>query len=192
VDELITTNGEDIGVTYMYCDYADRDNQTAENILASLVKQLTLRKPSMLAYIQRLYEECDRGKIRPDITKLTEALRNLCTGYKRIYVVIDALDECDEKSRKSLLAQFNKVDQSVARFFLTSRPHLSEMQKKFEGFPQVEIKAKNSDIREFILSNIRENDNLSEFIEDTIQLEDEIITTITSKAGEMLVISLYS
>lgn len=188
VHELTTTGGEDIGVAYMYCDYADRDNQTAENIIATLVKQLSLQKPSSLGYIWKLYEQCNRGKIRPDATRLTETMKNICTGYRQIYVVIDALDECDEKSRKSILAQFDKVDHSVARFFLTSRPHLTEMQRKFSELPQVKIKAEASDIREFILNNIRENDILSELIENTMDLEDEIITTIIGKAGEMSVI----
>src|SRR5215469_3722228 len=114
----------------MYCDYADRGNQTAENILASLVKQLTQRNPSMLAYIQKLYEQCDQGKITPHLTRLTEVFRNVCTGYGRTYVVIDALDECDEKCRKSLLAQFDKFDHSVTKVFLTSRSHLTEMKRK--------------------------------------------------------------
>jgi hypothetical protein len=172
----------------MYCDYSDRGNQTTENILASLVRQLALRNTTMLPYIQRLYEQCDHGKSRPHLTRLTEVFRNVCTGYRRTYVVIDALDECEEKCRKSLLAQFDKFDHSVTRLFLTSRPHLTEMKRKFEGFPQIEIKARDSDIKEFILSNIKESGNLSELIEGTTQLEDEIVSTITSKAGEMSVI----
>ena len=185
VDELMGMNGEDIGVAYMYCDYADKDNQTAENIIASLVKQLSLRKPSTLDHIQKLYEQCGLGKVRPGLTKLTETFRNLCTAYRRIYLVIDALDECDEESRKLLLDQLEKVDHSIVRIFLTSRPHLIEMQRKFDELPQVEIMAKDSDIREFILNDIREKFNLLELIEDTAQLEENIIIAITSKAKGM-------
>ncbi len=185
VDELMATDSEDVGVAYMYCDYADKDNQTAENIMASLVKQLSLRKPSTLDHIQNLYEQCGSGKAKPGVTKLTETLRNLCTVYKRIYIVIDALNECDEESRKLLLAQFEKVDHSTVRIFLTSRPHLIEMQRKYDEFPQIEITAKDSDIREFILNNIKEKDNLLELIEDTAQLKEKIITAITSKANGM-------
>jgi hypothetical protein len=187
VDELMGTDGEDIGVAYMYCDYADRDNQTAENIIASLVKQLSLQKPSTLDHIQKLYEQCDRGKARPGVTKLTETLRNLCTVYRRIYVVIDALDECDDESRELLLAQLEKADHSIVRIFLTSRPHLIEMQRKFGEFPQVEIMAKDSDIREFIQNSIREKANLLELIEDTAQLEEKIVILITSRAKGMWV-----
>jgi len=102
--------------------------------------------------------------------------------------VIDALDECDENCRKSLLAQFDKFDHSVTKVFLTSRSHLTEMKRKFQGFPQIEIKAKESDIKEFVLSSIKESDNLSELTEDATKLEDEIVATITSKAGAMSVI----
>jgi hypothetical protein len=180
-------DSEDIGVAYMYCDYADKDNQTAENIMASLVKQLSLRKPSTLDHIQKLYEQCDRGKARPGVTKLTETLKNLCTVYRRIYVVIDALDECDDESRELLLAQLEKVDHSIVRIFLTSRPHLIEMQRKFDEFPQVEIMAKDSDIRVFIQNSIREKANLLELIEDTAQLEEKIVIAITSRAKGMQV-----
>src|SRR4051794_20430339 len=114
----------DIGVAYIYCDYAEVEDQTAENIIACLAKQLSLRKTTIPGQAQKLYEQYDRGSTRPDLNKLPEILRKLCIGFRQVFFVLDALDECEEKNRKSLLAQLEKVDHPTARFFLTSRPHV--------------------------------------------------------------------
>jgi hypothetical protein len=41
VDDLLSAVGDDAGVAYVYLDYADRQAQTVENIIASLTKQLS-------------------------------------------------------------------------------------------------------------------------------------------------------
>jgi hypothetical protein len=61
------------------------------------------------------------------------------------------------------------------------------MHRMFGRFPQVEIKAKDSDIREFIMNQIWENDNLLELTEDAGPLKEEIASTIINSAKEMLV-----
>lgn len=55
VDELLSADGDDTGVAYVYLDYADRQAQTVENIVASLIKQLSLLKKSN-SDARRLYE----------------------------------------------------------------------------------------------------------------------------------------
>jgi hypothetical protein len=187
VDELIRAANEDIGVAYFYCDYADKDDQTAENILASLVKQLSAQKDLALDRLLALYEDCNQGNSRPDFGKLTGVFKDLCMRYKQTFIVIDALDECEEKDRKSLLVQLEKVTHPATKVFLTSRHHLSDMHRMFGRFPQVEIKAKDSDIREFIMNQIWENDNLLELTEDAGPLKEEIASTIINSAKEMLV-----
>ncbi|KAI9768032.1 MAG: hypothetical protein M1840_005344 [Geoglossum simile] len=178
VDELARTANEGIGVAFFYCDYADRDDQTAAKIIASLVKQLSLQKPSTLDQVRKLYDHCGGGEARPVLNRLTETFRDI------LFIVVDALDECKDECRKSLLAQFEKADSQAVRYFLTSRPLPNDIGRKLDKFLQIEIKAKECDIR-----RILEDDNLSELMKNAQPLVDEIITTIVRKAKDMFLLA---
>lgn len=186
MDKLLeATVNDDIGIAYIYCDYADRNDQTTEMIIASFAKQLSIRKSSISGQIQKLYKECHHGRIRPDLVRLTETLRNLCKEFKQVFFVLDALDECVDKVRNSLLDQLEKVDHPMVRLFLTSRPHLLDMDERYRKYPQIPITAKSQDIRQFLLKKIEEDALLSRKMGNKESFKDEVIDTITSKAMEM-------
>ncbi|KAF8247817.1 ankyrin [Wilcoxina mikolae CBS 423.85] len=189
VDKLLEAAGNDIGVAYIYCDYADQQDQTTEMIIASFAKQLSIGKPSICGQIQKLYEACNHGRIRPDLAKLTETLRNLCKEFKQVFFVLDALDECIDKARKSLLDQLEKVDRSTARLFLTSRPHLLDMDERYGKYPQIPITAKSQDIRHFLQEKIEEDARLLRLMRNKQSFKDEVIETITSKAMDMFLLA---
>ncbi|KAF8537641.1 ankyrin repeat-containing domain protein [Trichophaea hybrida] len=190
VDKLIeAAKNEDIGIAYIYCDYADQKDQTTEMIIASFAKQLSVIKPSICGQIQKLYKACNDGKIQPDLFRLTETLRNLCMGFKQVFFVLDALDECVDTVRKSLLDQLERVDHSTARLFLTSRPHLLDMDERYGKYPQIPITAKNQDIRQFLQIKIEEDARLSRLIKNKQSFKDEVIDTITSNAMDMFLLA---
>lgn len=186
MDQLLEAAGnDDIGIAYIYCDYANQNDQTTEMIIASFAKQLSIRKSSICGQIQKLYKECHDGMIRPDLVRLTETLRNLCKEFKQVFFVLDALDECVEKVRKPLLDQLEKVDRPIVRLFLTSRPHLLDMDERCGKYPQILITAKSQDIRQFLQKKIEEDALLSRRMRNKESLKDEVIDTITSKAMDM-------
>lgn len=186
IDEVSrSVNCDDTGIAYIYCDYADRGDQTVENMIASLTKQLSLRTASIPNPVRELYRQCNQGKSRPDLSKIMETLKLLCIEFKQVFIVLDALDECDEQARRSLLAQLEKLDHSISRCFLTSRHHLLDMGKRYGKYPQIEINAKDQDIHQFLQIKIEEDEGLSDMMKRKQSLKDEVIGTITSKAMNM-------
>ncbi|KAH0551577.1 hypothetical protein GP486_007206, partial [Trichoglossum hirsutum] len=183
IDELSkSVSCDDTGVAYIYCDYAVRGDQTAENMIASLTKQLSLRTTSMPDPVRELYERCNQRKSRPDLSDTMETLKLLCAGFKQVFIVLDALDECDEQARRSVLTQLEKLDHSISRCFLTSRHHLLDVEKRYGKYPQIEVNAKDQDIHQFLQIKIEEDEGLSEMMKSKQSLKDEVIGTITSKA----------
>jgi hypothetical protein len=60
IDELaksVKAIGSKIGLAYVYCDYRDQKEQTVENILGAVVKQLLRLLPEIPEAILKLYEE---------------------------------------------------------------------------------------------------------------------------------------
>jgi hypothetical protein len=184
VDQLLSTVGDDTGVAYVYLDYANRKGQTVESIISSLTKQLSMWKKNN-GDIQRLYEQCQKGISRPDLSQLASTLQAVCNGFKRVFLVLDALDECEDERRALLLAQLENLDQSRCRFFFTSRPHLLDLQKSLRDSPQITIKAQSSDIKLLIQKRIESDSALSELVEKNERLKAAIVDEIIKNAKDM-------
>jgi hypothetical protein len=168
-------------VSYVYLDYADRQTQTIENIMTSLIKQLSLWKKSCKD-VERLYVQCHKGKSRPDLSRLETTLRAICNRFERVFFILDALDECEDKTLSLLLEQLEGLDKSRCRIFLTSRPHL---QLNFRDWPQIAIKAHESDIRLLIQKRIKNEAGLSELVNDNDDLKRTIVDKIIQNAKDM-------
>jgi hypothetical protein len=184
VDKLLGTGTQEgTGVAYVYLDYANRVAQTVENVIASLLKQLSLQMNGV--YIRELYEQCQRGKSRPDLSKLEATLQAVCNRFERVFFILDALDEYEGKRRLPLLTLFESLNQSRCRFFLTSRPHLQDLQRRLRSYPQIEIKAQDLDIELLVQKRVEEDPTLSELVEQNMQLKEKIVAKIIEKANNM-------
>ncbi len=87
---------DDVGVAVAYCSYSMREEQTKETILAGLIRQLVKHKHSELEHVQTLYEQCKNVGRRPSFSELSSLLRDVACSYSTAFIVLDALDECDD------------------------------------------------------------------------------------------------
>jgi hypothetical protein len=82
------------GLAYFYFDIGDRKKQNTRDLLSHLVLALTARSKDY-SITERFYEKHD-GLYNPTWEELLSLLKELLKCFKQNYVVIDALDECDE------------------------------------------------------------------------------------------------
>ncbi|KAH7336622.1 hypothetical protein BKA65DRAFT_37368 [Rhexocercosporidium sp. MPI-PUGE-AT-0058] len=91
-------------VIYFYCDYQDEERKTFISIARALLVQLLNQIGDLLPY---LYEKCiGSGQVSLLSTALCQELLGtaLKTVTKKTYIIIDGLDECPLKERRSLLS----------------------------------------------------------------------------------------
>ncbi|ERF71343.1 hypothetical protein EPUS_03498 [Endocarpon pusillum Z07020] len=140
--------GSKIGLAYMYSDYRDQKQQTTENTLGAVLKQLLGLLPHIPVDALKLYEE-QVTQMKP--LKLTEAknfLQIICAQFSRVYVCLDALDELSDL--RGLLECLSDRPPSM-QLFITGRPHVREaIQKYFKEEQSIYIEAHRSDIRRYI------------------------------------------
>jgi len=108
--------------------------------------------------------------------------------YSRVFIVIDALDECrlSDGSRARLLSElFTLQANSGANFFATSR-FIPEITEKFEGSPPLEIHTREEDVRRYLGSRIS---NFPAFVQRNADLQEEIKTKIVKAVDGMYIIS---
>ena len=84
--------------------------------------------------VKRLYERHRGNRTRPSFNELSEALHSIIADYSKVFIIIDALDECQvsDGSRKRLLSEIFRVQAKTgANVFAISR-FIPEIEKELE------------------------------------------------------------
>lgn len=160
--------------------------QTAEQVLASLLRQITESIPEVPKLASELYTRMKRQNRQLQQQDLEQATILTCASVEQTFIVIDALDECDTESRKDLLRALAILQEVPrVRIFLTSRPHVGpEITKTFGEIPNIEIGASDADLRTYLSSKIDNSDNVDVIDEE---FKREIIATVIQAASKMYV-----
>ena len=85
-------------MAYFYFDFKDLRKQTCHDLLLSLVSQLATRSSLCCDILHRVYEAHEKGARQPSDDTLKECLKKMLglSGLRRIFIVLDALDECPD------------------------------------------------------------------------------------------------
>jgi hypothetical protein len=137
IDDLIRRfqNNPTIGIAYIYCNFWRKDDQKAEDLLASLLKQLAQEWPSLPDIVKDLYSRHKDKRTRPLLEEISRALQSVAAMYSRVFVIVDALDECQVSDSCRLI---NLQVRSGTNIFATSR-FIPEITEKFNGSIFVEM-----------------------------------------------------
>ena len=128
------------------------------HILASILKQIVVFLPTIPdAVVETFWKSRDVGhQLSPQ--EFEKMIHSVAEAVKRVYIVIDALDECDEQKHRrpflQILERF-KMDKHI-RLFVTSRPHLQDIRAVLEANPKIRIEAHDADLREYLLHELKD------------------------------------
>ena len=120
---------KDFAVVGLYCDFHSQQEQSTTNMLGVMLKQLVSRggipKCTREAFREAKKEFGGRGLQLPD---MVDALKKAITSLPRLFICIDALDECTSKHRLELIESLREIVRGSpgARIFLTGRPHIDD------------------------------------------------------------------
>lgn len=192
VDNLQTLCQDDrtVGVAYVYCNFRRQDQQTAKDLLASVLKQLARGVPTFPDGLESLHHKHKCKRSRPSVEEIASALGHVAASYARIFIVVDGLDECrgtDNHRRRFLSELFNlqRVQTLQAgsgiNLFATSRP-LPEITSIFHGTMTQEIRATQSDVWKYLDGHMG---GLRSFVQENTLLQQEIKTEISDAVNGM-------
>jgi hypothetical protein len=95
--------------------------------------------------------------------------------FRRIYVLIDALDELDTELRPAFLSFIRRLSQLSIKTMVTSRPHV----KLMESGLCLQISATDSDIKQYIKYRLNKKIQLSS------DLKTEVLEALNTGADGM-------
>ncbi|KAH7403164.1 hypothetical protein BKA64DRAFT_442605 [Cadophora sp. MPI-SDFR-AT-0126] len=192
VDELTTRFSDDldIGIAYIYCNFRRQDEQKIDDLLVSLLKQLAESQPSLPGTVKDLYDRHKTKRIRPSPDEISRSLQAVTALYSRVYIIVDALDECQvsDGCRQRLISEiFSLQANRGVNLFVTSR-FIPEITTKFQDNLSLEIRASREDIGRYLEAHMT---HLSAFDDWKQQLQDEIKVAIADAVDGMYVARCY-
>jgi hypothetical protein len=170
----------------IYCNYKEENKQTVPGFIASLLKQVIQDQPQISAGVKSFYEHHKRQGTRPTLQEFTKEFQLRTKRYSRVFIVIDALDECLERDRAYLITQLQALSSTVS-LMVTSRP-LTSIKRLFKGATSLNICADDEDVRRYIAGRINRDSRLGVLLQGNSALQDTVVDKIIAKAGGMYVL----
>ncbi|KAI1775102.1 ankyrin repeat-containing domain protein [Hypoxylon cercidicola] len=165
---------KDVGIAYIFCNFQRQDELSSEALLGSLTAQLAQGQhiPS-----------------KPLLEDISNCMACIASTYSRVFVIIDALDECRHYTRSMLLSEIFGLQKKVDISILATTRSIPEIINEFENTEQMEIRASDEDIQRYLVGNMS---RLPAFVQRDGKLQEEI-TTYIGKAvdGIFLLAHLY-
>lgn len=156
---MLTTrfhNDKEIGIAYLYCNFRRSYEQRIDDLLASILKQLVEKQPSLPEPLNNLYDRYNTRRTRPPLDELLRVLQSVTALYSRMFIIVDALDECQANDRKALISRiFNLQTMCNINFFATSR-FIPAIVENFRDSSSLEIRATKGDIERYLESHIEQ------------------------------------
>lgn len=154
INALFETKEKDSSVVYFYFDFQSREKQLVQGLLSSLVTQLN-QNDQTFRTLEAFYNSHSRGKTRPTLQDLEGLIRRMIDVSASVYLVIDALDECED--RKDLLESLRDLrswKQGNLHTLVTSRRE-TDIEACLSIIATDNISLEDSVIQEDILSFVR-------------------------------------
>jgi hypothetical protein len=179
VHELLHTEDvTSVGIAYLFCNYKRQHEQDAYHFLAALSRQLLYRMETVPGFLMDMYTRHKTRNTRPSQGELKDVLSFLAGAFKKVYIVIDALDECEKDVCSGLLSiiRWLQVHNNMS-LLITTRP-LREVLDHVPSCPVLEVRASESDVDLYLRARMQT-------LPKDLALQEEIITAIVSAVDGM-------
>ncbi|KAK6523121.1 hypothetical protein TWF694_006016 [Orbilia ellipsospora] len=190
IDRILKLHGQDdqIGIAYIYFNYKNVNEQKTEKVFASLLKQLTQKLPEVPTCMKELYQQHKKNNTHPVIEEYLKTLDTVASLHSKVFILIDALDECDTSCREAILSGIISFQsRSPVNIFLTSRP-IPDIERFFMNKPRLEIYGSENDLKQYMEENCKP---ILRVLNDRRDLWEEIMRrTIDAANGIFLLVKL--
>ena len=121
VEHLKRTQKEkNMAVLVIYCGYNEAKSQSIDNLVAALIKQILQIRPNVSNELKELYKSHSRTDVFPSLQDLIKILRTELTKFDNCFIIVDALDEILDESKRLLLLE--TLTHGKVSILVTSRP----------------------------------------------------------------------
>ncbi|PYI31605.1 hypothetical protein BP00DRAFT_474501 [Aspergillus indologenus CBS 114.80] len=194
IEHILENGRADEGLAFYYCQHSGQRYENPDDVIRSLLRQLATpakddtTKVKIRKDVQDLFAKMNNKASHPDIQTCKDYLLQSLGHYRRITIVLDALDECDEGLRHQLFDVIDSlVDESqcMARVFVSARPE-PDIKDRFGQYLTIRTNSPKvqRDIGEFIDQKI-EVLKTTHWTRISKKVQKEAIETLTERSEGM-------
>ncbi|XDG01739.1 hypothetical protein ABKA04_001354 [Annulohypoxylon sp. FPYF3050] len=183
----IKAENPQIGLAYYFFDYADPNTTTADGLLSSLLVQLWDQVGERRPVPLPLPHNPRPSFLQSDILSM---LRDVASCFKKVFIVVDALDEAGVHRLQNMLNCIDELRQIEANFhlFISSR-YVKDVEHALMGssllMVSIEPSCVEHEMRTYVLWSIEHNRNLRQLPRE---LQEQLLEFSTaSSQGVFLV-----
>jgi len=151
-----------------YFDFRDPRKQNTDGLLLSILSQLSSR--ALPRPLELLYEQCHTGRRAPNEDETMATIETILLGIPRLFIVLDALDECGERLElMDLIKEMSEWNPGAVSILATSRREHEIEEEIMQLQPtQVNIQSSliDSDIRAYIQTRLEGKGRLRRWCRD--------------------------
>ncbi|KAE8135061.1 hypothetical protein BDV38DRAFT_144818 [Aspergillus pseudotamarii] len=158
-----------VPVLLAFFNFCEGSTQTPANVVRSLLAQLLRQSGRVSDMLMALYERYAHSPHLP-LEDLWSTLHSDIASFDRVFIIFDALDEYVYGSEGFVNDFQNLFKLPMTSLFVTSRP--TSLNKAILGnFAQLEILARDSELREYIQTRLSESrfNNRPELCNEVVQ-----------------------
>lgn len=116
-------------VLYIFFDYAKRTEQTPAAVFGDLIRRLIQHNLEVLGpELQKMHKRAECGERQLSMGELQSLFGKACESFEGLTIVMDGLDEADQRCLETIFAAFNYSQTKNLALFLVGRerPHPRE------------------------------------------------------------------
>jgi hypothetical protein len=132
-------------VLFFYCRHEDKDRNSFVALARAMIGQSVIQNDSLLPYV---YEEAATSGEKPlqTLKRSQEILEKSLKSFDNVYIIVDGLDECQPREKKTIASWFHALVYSVSEddgmkmrcLFLSQID--KETSRLFNGLPSLLIR----------------------------------------------------
>lgn len=175
-----------VGLAYFYFDFHEEQKQNVEGLLLSLIIQLAYQQEKLPVQFKSLCDDFKERRGRLNQEKLLKVLHASIKQFRRVYLFLDALDECGEQQEVlSLIANLVHSDAGFS-ILITSRDtteiSYSALGQISTNVIYMSLDDVNMDIRTYVVNSLSRDPKLRE---RPSHVKAEIEAALTSGSNGM-------
>jgi hypothetical protein len=172
-------------ILQLYLTKHDKGEQTSSQLLANLTRQLIEQSkhvsPELLSWYNRHLDTATR----PLANEYMNIIMDVSTGFERIYIVIDGLDECTEQIRFDLLRTVNEVMHKTSCWLLVSSRRIDAVGVGLKNPLVLNVQARPEDVELYLWRCVWQMASLQGSVARHTDIMAKIIEAIIAKASGM-------
>ncbi|KAJ5618524.1 hypothetical protein N7528_006635 [Penicillium herquei] len=172
INERVEKSSDQVFAYFFFDDKEKEDQRMPTAMLRSLIWQLLLQRNELFRHMQPDLERHKDSRLFEDLFENFSAMWRILQDMLRddrageVFILVDALDECDRPTRKSLLAQLHDLFQETLverpgklKLLVTCRPSISDIEEELTDVGvclRIDRADINNDLKEYIEFKVKD------------------------------------